>query len=36
MNKYLQPLRNGIYKPTNPAFEKLIIVDKENGGKADA
>ncbi|SHL23882.1 glycosyltransferase family 2 protein [Flavobacterium xanthum] len=31
-----QPLRNGIYKSTNPAFEKLIIVDKVNGGKADA
>ncbi|SDH23467.1 hypothetical protein SAMN04488062_105135 [Flavobacterium omnivorum] len=31
-----QPLRNGIYKSTNPAFEKLIVVDKENGGKADA
>lgn len=30
------PLRNGIYKSTNPAFEKLIIVDKENGGKSDA
>jgi hypothetical protein len=31
-----KPLRNGIFKSTNPAFEKLIIVDKENGGKADA
>ena len=31
-----KPLRNGIYKSTNPALEKLIIVDKENGGKADA
>jgi len=31
-----QPLRKGIYKSTNPAFEKLIVVDKENGGKADA
>ncbi len=26
----------GIYKSKNPAFEKLMIVDKENGGKADA
>ena len=26
----------GIYKSSNPAFEKLTIVDKENGGKADA
>ncbi|SDR04955.1 Glycosyltransferase, catalytic subunit of cellulose synthase and poly-beta-1,6-N-acetylglucosamine synthase [Chryseobacterium soldanellicola] len=26
----------GIYKSKNPAFKKLIIVDKENGGKADA
>ncbi|MBP4143057.1 glycosyltransferase [Flavobacterium sp. P4023] len=31
-----QPLRKGIYKSTNPAFEKLIVVDKENGGKSDA
>jgi len=27
-----KPLREGIFKSTNPAFEKLIIVDKENGG----
>jgi len=26
----------GIYKSINPAFKKLIVVDKENGGKADA
>jgi cellulose synthase/poly-beta-1,6-N-acetylglucosamine synthase-like glycosyltransferase len=31
-----QPLRSGIFKSKNPAFEKLMIVDKENGGKADA
>ncbi|HSN49346.1 MAG TPA: glycosyltransferase [Flavobacterium sp.] len=31
-----KPLRNGIYKSTNPAFDKLTVVDKENGGKADA
>ena len=31
-----KPLRNGVFKSTNPAFEKLIVVDKENGGKADA
>lgn len=31
-----KPLRKGIYKSTNPAFEKLIVVDKENGGKSDA
>ena len=30
------PLRAGVFKSTNPAFEKLIVVDKENGGKADA
>lgn len=26
----------GIYKSKNPAFHKLIVVDKANGGKADA
>lgn len=26
----------GVYKSKNPAFRKLIVVDKENGGKADA
>jgi cellulose synthase/poly-beta-1,6-N-acetylglucosamine synthase-like glycosyltransferase/phosphoglycerol transferase MdoB-like AlkP superfamily enzyme len=26
----------GIYKSKNPAFKKLIVVDKHNGGKADA
>lgn len=31
-----KPIRNGVYKSTNPAFEKLTVVDKENGGKADA
>ncbi|MFV8340816.1 glycosyltransferase family 2 protein [Flavobacterium sp. XS2P39] len=38
INEQIQtkPLRNGIYKSTNPAFEKLIVIDKENGGKADA
>lgn len=30
-----KPIR-GIYKSTNPAWKKLIIVDKENGGKSDA
>ena len=28
-----KPIR-GIYKSTNPAWKKLIIVDKENGGKS--
>ncbi|MDX1278790.1 glycosyltransferase [Oceanihabitans sediminis] len=31
-----QPFREGVFKSKNPAFEKLIVVDKENGGKADA
>jgi len=31
-----KPLREGIFKSTNPAFEKLIVIDKENGGKSDA
>lgn len=31
-----KPMRKGVFKSTNPAFEKLIVVDKENGGKADA
>ncbi|MDR3716835.1 MAG: glycosyltransferase [Puia sp.] len=26
----------GVYKSANPVFHKLIVVDKENGGKADA
>lgn len=26
----------GIYKSKNAVFEKLIVIDKENGGKADA
>ena len=31
-----KPLRAGVFKSTNPAFEKLIVVHKENGGKSDA
>lgn len=26
----------GVYKSVNPVYKKLIVVDKENGGKADA
>jgi hypothetical protein len=29
------PIR-GVYKSTNPAYSHLFIIDKENGGKADA
>ena len=34
---YIQakPIR-AIYKSTNPVYRKLVVVDKENGGKADA
>ena len=31
-----EKVREGVFKSKNPAFEKLTIVDKENGGKADA
>lgn len=30
-----KPLK-AVYKSTNPAYTKLTVVDKENGGKADA
>ena len=32
------PTKNirGIYKSRNPSFSKLIVVDKDNGGKADS
>lgn len=30
-----KPVRN-VYKSRNPVFRKLVVVDKENGGKADA
>ncbi|WP_230680306.1 glycosyltransferase family 2 protein [Pontibacter rufus] len=30
-----KPIR-GVYKARNPAYHKLVVVDKENGGKADA
>lgn len=31
-----KPLRAGVFKSKNPAFDKLLVVDKQNGGKADA
>ena len=30
-----KPIR-GIYKSTNKAYSKLLVIDKENGGKADS
>jgi biofilm PGA synthesis N-glycosyltransferase PgaC len=30
-----KPIR-GVYKSSNPAYKKLLVVDKVNGGKADA
>ncbi|HVS90741.1 MAG TPA: glycosyltransferase [Mucilaginibacter sp.] len=30
-----KPVR-GVYRSSNPVYRKLIVVDKENGGKADA
>lgn len=30
-----KPIKN-IYRSHNPAFKKLIVIDKENGGKSDA
>ena len=30
-----KPVR-GVYKSTNKAYKKLIVIDKENGGKADS
>jgi biofilm PGA synthesis N-glycosyltransferase PgaC len=30
-----KPVR-GVYRSNNPVYRKLIVVDKENGGKADA
>ncbi|MCU0422649.1 MAG: glycosyltransferase [Bacteroidia bacterium] len=35
-NKLNTKTVRAVYKSTNRAFKKLIVVDKENGGKADA
>lgn len=35
-NLETKPFRKGVFASKNPAFERLIVVDKENGGKADA
>jgi Glycosyltransferases, probably involved in cell wall biogenesis len=32
---HTKPIR-GVYKSTHPAYKKLVVVDKVNGGKADA
>ena len=32
---HTKPIR-GIYKSTNRAYSKLLVIDKENGGKADS
>jgi len=32
---HCKPIR-GVYKSTNKAYRKLVVLDKENGGKADA
>ncbi|HWB26294.1 MAG TPA: glycosyltransferase [Chitinophagaceae bacterium] len=35
---YQIPTKNvrGVYKSKNPVFKKLVVIDKDNGGKADA
>ena len=35
-NKIATKEIRAIYKSSNPAFKRLVVVDKENGGKADA
>lgn len=36
ITKLTSKMIRGIYKSRNPIFKKLLVVDKENGGKADA
>jgi len=38
MVNYIIPTKpvRGIYKSTNKAYSKLLVIDKENGGKADS